>query len=206
MQPTPAKGEKKAYSGVWDGLSKIWKEEGFRGFMRGNGINCLRIAPYSAVQFTTYESMKRWLAHPVLVDEVHGAIHMEHIEYSLGPMPRLVAGAIAGIASVVSTYPLDLVRSRISIASASMYMENKSAAEAGKKPTAPRVPGVVEMTIKVYREEGGLRGLYRGVIPTSMVRVSSHRRALRHTSRSTFSSMNRRASSLPRRTAPRPTR
>jgi len=37
----------------------MWKEEGFRGFMRGNGINCLRIVPYSAVQFTTYEQLKK---------------------------------------------------------------------------------------------------------------------------------------------------
>lgn len=37
----------------------MWREEGFRGFMRGNGINCVRIVPYSAVQFTTYEQLKR---------------------------------------------------------------------------------------------------------------------------------------------------
>lgn len=38
---------------------RIWREEGFVGFMRGNGINCLRIVPYSAVQFTTYEQLKK---------------------------------------------------------------------------------------------------------------------------------------------------
>jgi solute carrier family 25 (mitochondrial phosphate transporter), member 23/24/25/41 len=54
----------------------MWREEGFQGFMRGNGINCLRIIPYryvglffcllcsyrsddSAVQFTTYEQLKK---------------------------------------------------------------------------------------------------------------------------------------------------
>ena len=37
----------------------MWEEEGFAGFMRGNGINCLRIVPYSAVQFTTYEQLKK---------------------------------------------------------------------------------------------------------------------------------------------------
>lgn len=47
-----------AYSGVWSGLVKMWREEGFAGFMRGNGINCLRIAPYSAVQFSSYEVLK----------------------------------------------------------------------------------------------------------------------------------------------------
>lgn len=27
----------------------MWREEGFRGFMRGNGINCIRIVPYRYV-------------------------------------------------------------------------------------------------------------------------------------------------------------
>ena len=30
----------------------------FKGFMRGNGINCVRIVPYSAVQFTTYAGVR----------------------------------------------------------------------------------------------------------------------------------------------------
>ncbi|WFD06037.1 hypothetical protein MVES1_001375 [Malassezia vespertilionis] len=161
LQPPPRKGEKKAYSGVMEGLAKIWKEEGIAGFMRGNGINCLRIAPYSAVQFTAYESMKHWLARPVFETAIDArGVATDHFAYELGAIPRLVAGAVAGIASVVSTYPLDLVRSRISIASASMYGE--------KGATPHRIPGIWEMTCKVYREEGRLRGLYRGCIPTSM--------------------------------------
>ncbi len=47
------------YKGVWRSLVRMWKEEGFKGFMRGNGINCVRIVPYSAVQFTTYEQLKK---------------------------------------------------------------------------------------------------------------------------------------------------
>ncbi|KAN0065434.1 hypothetical protein ACQY0O_001270 [Thecaphora frezii] len=156
---------KGAYSGVWTGLVKMWKEEGFAGFMRGNGINCLRIAPYSAVQFTTYETAKTWLRNS---------------EGELDVLRRLTAGAIAGIASVVSTYPLDLVRSRISIASASMYSQVQSSAatsgellskEALRRSIAEKqmqVPGIWEMTVKVYREEGGIRGLYRGCVPTSV--------------------------------------
>ncbi|KAF9263157.1 hypothetical protein L218DRAFT_999811 [Marasmius fiardii PR-910] len=47
------------YKGVWRSLVRMWKEEGFKGYMRGNGINCLRIVPYSAVQFTTQEQFKK---------------------------------------------------------------------------------------------------------------------------------------------------
>lgn len=38
---------------------RMWNEEGVKGLLRGNGINCLRIVPYSAVQFTTYEQLKK---------------------------------------------------------------------------------------------------------------------------------------------------
>ena len=39
-------------------LAKIWREEGFRGMMAGNGVNCIRIVPYSAVQFGSYNLYK----------------------------------------------------------------------------------------------------------------------------------------------------
>lgn len=40
-------------------LSKMWREEGWRGMMAGNGVNCLRIVPYSAVQFGSYNIYKK---------------------------------------------------------------------------------------------------------------------------------------------------
>ena len=44
---------------VGKGLMKMWNEEGWRGLMRGNGANCLRIVPYSAVQFGSYNFYKK---------------------------------------------------------------------------------------------------------------------------------------------------
>lgn len=44
---------------VGSALGKMWKDEGWRGFMRGNGTNCIRIVPYSAVQFSSYNFYKR---------------------------------------------------------------------------------------------------------------------------------------------------
>jgi len=50
---------------VGKALAKMWKEEGWRGFMRGNGTNCIRIVPYSAVQFGSFNFYKRVRANPV---------------------------------------------------------------------------------------------------------------------------------------------
>lgn len=44
---------------VRKGLLKMWRDEGWRGFMRGNGTNCIRIVPYSAVQFGSYSFYKK---------------------------------------------------------------------------------------------------------------------------------------------------
>lgn len=79
-------GASAEYKGVYSGLKKMWQEEGFRGasfsflfprrhcprrpdssrphssgYMRGNGINVLRIAPYSAVQVSRKCFLHRWL-------------------------------------------------------------------------------------------------------------------------------------------------
>lgn len=40
------------------GRVRMYKEEGLRGYMKGNGINCARIFPYSAIQFTSYGAFK----------------------------------------------------------------------------------------------------------------------------------------------------
>ena len=50
---------------VGKALGKMWREEGWRGFMRGNGTNCIRIVPYSAVQFGSYNFYKKvWFNDP----------------------------------------------------------------------------------------------------------------------------------------------
>ena len=54
---------------VGQGLKKMWRDEGWKGFMRGNGANCIRIIPYSAVQFSSFNFYKKvgWRCLPTLV-------------------------------------------------------------------------------------------------------------------------------------------
>ncbi|KAH9994978.1 mitochondrial carrier [Russula compacta] len=181
IQQVQPRNSGKQYKGVWRSLVRMWKEEGFKGLMRGNGINCIRIIPYSAVQFTTYEQLKKWFT--------------SNGRKKLDTPTRLASGALAGITSVCTTYPLDLVRSRLSIATASMLATNSSAISASAPgPISPPssagtsissqlrqastlhrsarlVPSEFTMwgmTLKVMREEGGVRALYRGLVATAM--------------------------------------
>lgn len=125
-------------------LAKMWREEGWRGFMAGNGTNCIRIVPYSAVQFSAYNVYKRFF------ESEPGA--------PLGAYQRLFCGGLAGITSVSFTYPLDIVRTRLSIQSASFSSLKR---DAGQK-----LPGMWPLLINMYKTEGGLPALYRGIIPT----------------------------------------
>ncbi|RXW23531.1 hypothetical protein EST38_g2329 [Candolleomyces aberdarensis] len=187
IQQVQPRGSSTQYKGVWRSLVRMWQEEGFRGFMRGNGINCLRIVPYSAVQFTTYEQLKKWFT--------------SFGSKELDTPKRLAAGALAGITSVCSTYPLDLVRSRLSIATASISLiesTSPSPSASASSTSRPAIPSLASsyhssasassaasaaaikvgytkreltiwgMTLKIMREEGGVRALYRGLITTAV--------------------------------------
>ncbi|TVY45102.1 putative mitochondrial carrier [Lachnellula occidentalis] len=129
---------------VGKGLKKMWQDEGWRGFMRGNGTNCVRIVPYSAVQFGSYNFYKKFFESSPGAD--------------LNALKRLVCGGAAGITSVFCTYPLDIVRTRLSIQSASF-------AALGPEHTA-KLPGMWETLVTMYKTEGGILALYRGIIPT----------------------------------------
>ena len=128
---------------IYKALKKMWTDEGWRGFMRGNGTNCIRIVPYSAVQFGSYNLYRRFF------EQTPGG--------DLNPVQRLFCGGCAGITSVTCTYPLDIVRTRLSIQTASF--ENL-----GSRASKP--PGMWAVMKNMYKNEGGLPGLYRGIIPT----------------------------------------
>ena len=36
----------------------MWRNEGFYGFFKGNGVNVVRIAPFSALEFFFYDFYK----------------------------------------------------------------------------------------------------------------------------------------------------
>ncbi|KAI6248464.1 hypothetical protein HI914_03481 [Erysiphe necator] len=129
---------------VGKGLIKMWNEEGWRGLTRGNGTNCIRIIPYSAVQFGSYNFYKKFFEPSPGAD--------------LNSFRRLICGGAAGITSVFFTYPLDIVRTRLSIQSASFVSKTQVANQ--------KLPGMWTTMVIMYNTEGGILALYRGIIPT----------------------------------------
>ncbi|KAK4990385.1 hypothetical protein LTR50_002559 [Elasticomyces elasticus] len=134
---------------VGKALAKMWREEGWRGLMAGNGSNCIRIVPYSAVQFGSFNFYRRH-------------IFERTPDAPIGNFQRLICGAMAGITSVTFTYPLDIVRTRLSIQSASFAALSK----AEQHTKGKKLPGMGQLLVSMYKNEGGMRALYRGIIPT----------------------------------------
>jgi len=121
--------------GIYESLRKMWVEEGFAGYMKGNGTNVVRIFPYSAVQFAAYE----WFAKVLKTEG----------KPDLNPLQRLISGGLAGLTSVTATYPLDLVRTRLSV----------------QTQDELKYKGIANAFGTIIKEEGVL-ALYKGISAT----------------------------------------
>ncbi|KAL8526674.1 hypothetical protein ACS0TY_015758 [Phlomoides rotata] len=86
--------------GFIEAFTLIGKEEGLKGYWKGNLPQVIRIIPYSAVQLFAYETYKKLFRGP---------------DGELSVLGRLVAGACAGMTSTFVTYPLDILRLRLAV-------------------------------------------------------------------------------------------
>ena len=80
----------------------------------------------------------------------------------MNSLQRLICGGAAGITSVCFTYPLDIVRTRLSIQSASFAALGSARATRA----SAKLPGMRATLVTMYKTEGGILALYRGIIPT----------------------------------------
>ncbi|KAL2500538.1 putative envelope ADP [Forsythia ovata] len=92
-------GAKKAI-GFIEAFALIGKEEGIKGYWKGNLPQVIRIIPYSAVQLFAYETYKKLFRGK---------------DGDLSVIGRLAAGACAGMTSTFVTYPLDVLRLRLAV-------------------------------------------------------------------------------------------
>ncbi|KAK8644800.1 hypothetical protein V6N13_118669 [Hibiscus sabdariffa] len=112
----------------------ILHTEGWKGLFRGNLVNVIRVAPSKAIELFAFDTVNKLLSH-------------KPGEESKIPIPAsLVAGACAGVSSTLVTYPLELVKTRITIEK-NMY------------------DGILDAFLKILQKEGPAE-LYRGLAPS----------------------------------------
>ena len=69
-------------------------------FCRGNGASVIRIVPYAALHYMTYEQYRSWILN-------------NYPSLGSGSHIDLLAGSAAGGTAVLCTYPLDLARTKL---------------------------------------------------------------------------------------------
>ncbi|GLJ31595.1 hypothetical protein SUGI_0634080 [Cryptomeria japonica] len=112
----------------------IMQNEGWQGLFRGNGVNVIRVAPSKAIELFAYDTVKKFLTPK--------PEEPPRIPFAISP----VAGATAGVCSTVCTYPLELLKTRMTI-QRGVY------------------DNLLDAFMKIIREEGPAE-LYRGLTPS----------------------------------------
>lgn len=101
------------YRGMRQALKLIVKEEGIAGLWRGTVPGLLLTVPYTAVQFVTLQAVKGAAAARERRKEREGGAAAGS---PAGPSSSLLsfgAGAVAGAAATVASYPFDLLRTTL---------------------------------------------------------------------------------------------
>ena len=123
--------------GFAETAQQVARQEGLTGFWRGNATNCLRVFPNKAVLFAANDLCKRGFVVFRGGDQDHR---------KLPPGFLFLAGACSGLVATAITYPLDMLRTRLT-------------------GTLGNQGGLVSVVQGVVAGDG-LRGLYRGMAPT----------------------------------------
>ncbi|KAK4480159.1 hypothetical protein RD792_013219 [Penstemon davidsonii] len=115
-------------------FQEIMQTDGWKGLFRGNFVNVIRVAPSKAIELFVYDTVNKNLS-PKLGKQPKFLIP-----------PSLIAGACAGVTSTLLTYPLELLKTRLTI-QRGVYN------------------GLLDAFVKIV-QEGGPGELYRGLAPS----------------------------------------
>lgn len=130
------------YKGVIDGLMKLYKQEGLRGYYKGF-IPGLFGVSHGAIQFMAYEEFKK------LNSKYTGLA----IDSKQSAITYITMAALSKIVAVVVTYPYQVVRSRLQ-----------------DRQSNRNYNGIIDLTTKIMRNEGA-NGFYKGLTP-NLLRVT----------------------------------
>jgi len=125
----------KKYHGILHTLRATLEEEGLRGWFKGNGANVLRVVPVYALKFAfndTFKNVFRVAGQPLTNAEL------------------MASGTLAGLFQQVVTYPLETIRTRLTL---------------GPRMSKVQYRGITDAFRETLRSEGPT-GLYKGLGPT----------------------------------------
>lgn len=124
-------------------LQRVWSSGGVRACYKGLWPTILRETPSYGVYFASFEGFRRWWT----TEENEG--HLDNARLML-------AGGFSGIIAWMSTYPVDVIKTRIQALPIG----------GGSSPSgAERTPSIMQSLREILRSEG-VPGLFRGTTAT----------------------------------------
>lgn len=124
------------YKGIGDCFSRVYTEQGFSSFWRGNLANVVRYFPTQALNFA-FKDFYKTMFNPYNAKK-------EPFKFFMGNM---ASGGAAGATSLCVVYPLDFARTRLAA----------DVGSGGKREFS----GLIDCLAKVGKSDG-VTGLYRG--------------------------------------------
>ena len=123
------------YTGIMQTMFLVTREEGLMALWKGNGANVLRVIPVYGLKFAFNDSFKAIVAGP-------GKKRLDTHEL-------LWVGTLAGLFQTILTYPLETVRTRLSLGTGQ----------------GVQYRGIADCFREMVKTEG-VAGLYKGIGPT----------------------------------------
>jgi solute carrier family 25 folate transporter 32 len=133
-----------AYKGLLDAFARIGCEEGIKGYYKGFGPSLVLQTAHGAIQFAAYEELKHLASR---AGQPAGSP-----DRSLTSAEVSVYGAASKFLAAVSTYPTQVVRSRLQQRSEGRSLVYSSSWQA----------------VLVTWQREGLAGFYKGLLPSLM--------------------------------------
>jgi solute carrier family 25 folate transporter 32 len=133
-----------AYRGLLDAFARIGREEGIKGYYKGFGPSLVLQTAHGAIQFAAYEELKHLASR---AGQPAGSP-----DRSLTSAEVSVYGAASKFLAAVSTYPTQVVRSRLQQRSEGRSLVYNSSWQA----------------VLVTWQREGLAGFYKGLLPSLM--------------------------------------
>eukprot|EP00037_Helgoeca_nana_P020146 m.198849 g.198849 ORF g.198849 m.198849 type:complete len:483 (-) comp25153_c0_seq1:146-1594(-) len=121
-------------TGAITGLRELIRTQGLKSMWNGNGVNVVKVAPESALKFFVYDQVKAVLCRDPSNPQLH---------------ERFLSGATAGAISQTAIYPLEVIKTTVTIAPPGRYANAMDCARQSIK-------------------NGGWRVLYRGLVPATI--------------------------------------
>merc|ERR1719238_582412 len=125
------------YKGIGDCFTRVYTEQGFTSFWRGNLANVVRYFPTQALNFA-FKDFYKTIFNPYNPKT-------EPVKFFFG---NCASGGAAGATSLTVVYPLDFARTRL-------------AADVGSGGER-EFTGLVDCLQKIVKKDGFFNGLYQG--------------------------------------------